>query len=77
LSVARPTPAWQYLAFGVLWVLCGAWAVLALVLDHFSSLIFEVPLGALLFGVGGYWLWKFPEVRRRELLVRNLGPSVN
>jgi hypothetical protein len=51
--------------------------VLPLVLEDFSSLIFQVPLGALLFGFGGYYLWKFPDVRRRELIGRNLGPGVN
>ena len=77
LSVARPAPARVYLALGVVFVLCGLVMVLPLVLEDFSSLIFQVPLGALLFGFGGYYLWKFPDVRRRELIGRNLGPGVN
>lgn len=73
--MARPIPAWQYLAFGVLWVVGGAWQVVGLVQNNYSNLIFAVPFGSLLFGVGGYWLWRFPDVRRRELAGRELGPG--
>jgi hypothetical protein len=66
-----------YLALGVVLALCGASIVLALVLDHYLGLIFVGPLGALLLGFGGYYLWKFPDVRRRELIGRDLGPGVN
>jgi hypothetical protein len=64
--VARPVPAWQYLAFGVLWVILGSWIVLGSVLNG-ELLPINVALGVLLLGVGGYWLWRFSRLRRKEL----------
>jgi hypothetical protein len=46
-----------------------------LVLNRYSNLIFEVPIGGLLLGVGMYWLWRFHTIRRREPIGRDPGPG--
>lgn len=67
--MARAIGAWQYLAFGVLWLIVGAMVIEQTVANPTQLGASSIPsLGgaALLFGVGTYWLWKYPKVRQKE-----------
>jgi len=73
--VTRSIPEWQYLAFGTWWVIAGAWIILGSLLAHVSNLLIVIPVGALIVGVGGYWLWRFHRVHRQHVAAGGVTPS--
>lgn len=64
--MAKRVAAWQYMAFGVLWVVYGTWIVLATVLTRSPAWPIDAALSSALVAGGGYWLWRFPRARRIE-----------
>ena len=65
--MTRTIPAWEYLLGGLLWVICGAWVVFASALAGSTISFFEIPFGAVVLGVGVYWLWRYDRVHGREM----------
>ncbi len=70
----RAIRAWEYLFGGLsfagagLALMLGSTLVYSMQVPHpgVALLLVEIGFGVLVFGIGGFWLWKFDTVRRQE-----------
>lgn len=73
-KVARTVRAWEYLFAGLVFAGAGLSMIFGSALAYATQasapglplLLIDVAFGALVFGIGGYWLWKFDRTRRQE-----------